>query len=457
MQTTLSRGTHSAAALLLPALLVLCCARADPDSPPSGGRNVLLLSIDCLNQRQFAGALESGHVRNLARLVEQSRVFERAYSHAPWTTPSHMSMLTGLYPSQHGRDVPWGLMIKYNQYFDRVSEAPMLSELLSEAGFETAAFVGGATTSRRFGFARGFSTFRENPKEEGQTDLPKNVASFERWLDERQEGPFFAFLHTFDLHRPWPVELETEEEVFTYIDDHVGRVVGALERKGLYESTLIVLTGDHGSKMIRVAKKCCVHGAGHYEENLKVPLLLKLPGEGSTGTSQRLVRHIDILPTVLDVLGITFAAYRGDGRSMLDIDSGEARVELSFSEADARCARRFGLVTDTHKYIYTPQGHEQALLRGYPRFFDRPCQIGCKKVPPVEQLFDLRNDPYEEKSLLDGERDAELEAKLTWFRERMGRYLNLERAYRVRVADGVDTAALDPEINEALRTLGYLN
>ena len=73
--------------------------------------NVVLISIDCINQRQFEEAMDGAWVPALAGLREDALVYSRAYSHAPWTTPSHMSMLTGLYPNQHGREIPWSIML----------------------------------------------------------------------------------------------------------------------------------------------------------------------------------------------------------------------------------------------------------------------------------------------------------------------------------------------------------
>ena len=70
--------------------------------------------------------------------------------------------------------------------------------------------------------------------------------------------------------------------------------------------------------MIRTKGKCCIHGAGHYEENLKVPLLVKLPGSEHAGTSNAIARHIDLFPTVADVLGIDIPSYRGPGVSLLE-------------------------------------------------------------------------------------------------------------------------------------------
>ena len=114
---------------------------------PEPRANLILISIDCLNQRQFAEATQGGYAPEMARLDAESVVFTRAYAHAPWTTPSHVSMLTGLAPRQHGLDVPWGLMIATHRFSDRVPAYPALPTLLSAAGYETVAFVGQGSIS----------------------------------------------------------------------------------------------------------------------------------------------------------------------------------------------------------------------------------------------------------------------------------------------------------------------
>ena len=423
--------------------------------------NVILISIDCLNQRQFERAIEEGYAPALAALEEDSIAYTRAYAHAPWTTPSHMSMLTGLYPSQHGRDIPYGLMIEYNDYFPRVPRFDTLGDRLGGEGYQTAAFVGQGSISAVYGLDQGFDVFEEHRKVNGSwTDLAQVLDAADAWLSARDSDPFFLFFHTYDLHRPRPQGLESDRDTIQYIDQYVSRLVLKLETLGLYDSSLIILTGDHGSNMIETDAKCCLHGAGHYEENLKVPLLLKLPFGGSAGGRDEtsLARHVDLFPTVLDVVGVEATRYDGPGVSLLGEPDTPTPTVVSFSEADGRCAMRRALVTERYKYIYTPRGELQALLQANDRFFDDTCKPECRDVP-IEELYDLRKDPFEKQNLLEGRLNDERAEWLDRLRLEMAKHLNLPRYFTTNVVTGPGSGLDEEDQNElleSLRTLGYI-
>jgi arylsulfatase A-like enzyme len=423
--------------------------------------NVILISIDCLNQRQFGGFLTRGDAPNLAGLVKDSLVFRRAYAHAPWTTPSHMSMLTGLYPSQHGRDIPYSLMIRFASGNDRVPAYQTLGNRLEGAGYESVAFVGTGSISAAFGLGQGFSRYKESPRDTpDQSDLAQTLADAQSWLAVRKTGPFFLFLHTYDLHYPLGASRSPIDKAFHLLDIDLGKLLASLREQRLYESSLIILTGDHGSDMLHTEQKCCVHGAGHYEENLRIPLVIKLPGKGATGVRDLLVRHIDILPTVLDVVGLPLGPYRGPGLSILPrLAGGQSAAQVySFSEADARCAVRLAVVDANYKYIYTPERPYDRMLAQSPLFFDAVCSghAACSSVPR-EELYDLRVDPNEQHDLMKGRLSGEAAAALQDLRDRLTAHINLAPAYRHRLT--VATAApasIDESTTEALRSLGYI-
>jgi arylsulfatase A-like enzyme len=421
--------------------------------------NIILISIDCLNQRQFELAVERGYAPALAALEKDSVAFSRAYSHAPWTTPSHMSMLTGLYPSQHGRDVPYGLMIEWNDYFPRIPTFDTIGDRLGREGYDTAAFVGQGSISAVYGLEQGFDVFEEHRKTHGTwTDLPQVLDASEAWLSQRDDSPFFLFVHTYDLHGPRPKGLESDRDAIQYIDQFISRLTLQLETAGLYDSSLIILTGDHGSNMIETDDKCCLHGAGHYEENLKVPLLLKLPDSAGARDETSLARHIDLFPTVMDVAGLDNTGYEGPGVSLREAPETSNSELMSFSEADGRCAMRRALVTDRYKYIYTPQGETQSLLRANDRFFDDTCKPECRDLP-IEELYDLHKDPFEKQNLLEGRlNDARSEA-LDQLRLEMAKNLNLPPHYTTNVVTGPKTGLDDEatqELLDSLKTLGYI-
>jgi arylsulfatase A-like enzyme len=423
--------------------------------------NVVLISIDCLNERQFDAFLAEGDAPNLAQLANGSLVFRRAYAHSPWTTPSHMSMLTGLYPSQHGRDIPYSLMIRFADGNDRVPAYQTLGNRLEGVGYESVAFVGAGSISAAFGLGQGFSQYKESPRDTPeQSDLAQTLAGAESWLAARKATPFFVFLHTYDLHYPLAASRSPIDKAFRLIDEALGKFLASLRERGLYESSLIVVTGDHGSDMLHTNHRCSMHGAGHYEENLRVPLVVKLPGKGITGVRDQLVRHIDILPTVLDVVGLPLEPYRGPGTSILARLARARGVApiYSFSEADARCAVRRAVVDENYKYIYKPDRPYDMMLAQSPLFFDTNCasRAACGSVPR-EELYDLRVDPDEQHDLLRDELSREAAAALQHLRDRLAAHINEAPAYRHRLTVGSDAlASIDSTTTEALRALGYV-
>jgi hypothetical protein len=232
VETRRARTTHAGSLMLFAVLASLpSCRGGERATAP----NVVLVSIDCLNQRQFEEAVHAGAAPTLTALLDESVSFSRGYTHAPWTTPSHMSMLTGLYPHQHARDIPYGLMFKTKQHYNRVPGFKTAAEHLAGAGYEPVAFVGKGSISAPFGIAQGFRLFHESAKNPpSQSDLPLTFEVFRGWLEKRRAGPFFLFLHTYDLHTPVakvaPREgLRSDLQVIAYIDGYPGEGAGRAE------------------------------------------------------------------------------------------------------------------------------------------------------------------------------------------------------------------------------------
>jgi arylsulfatase A-like enzyme len=208
--------------------------------------------------------------------------------------------------------------------------------------------------------------------------------------------------------------------------------------------------------MLGMEHRCSTHGAGHYDENLRVPLIVHLPGEHAARRDDSLVRHIDIFPTVADLAGLTAVGYQGQGVSLRDVLAGRARPEFSFSEADARCIQRYGLATRRYKYIYTPYGDRQHLLRASARFVDSACLAPCRRRLPIEELYDLAADPAESQDLMRGALSDEARAALPGLRASLEKSLNLTPRYRTRLVLGKRIPKMAPELESGLRNLGYL-
>jgi arylsulfatase A-like enzyme len=421
--------------------------------------HLILISVDCLNHRQFKAAIDGGAAPFLIELKKESTYFARSYSHAPWTTPAHLSLLSGLYPSQHGYDVPYGLMIAWNEYNPRLPLFMYVGDHLMKAGYLTAAFVGSGNISQENRW--GFKLFDGTPKNSDNSDLEEICGKVECWIAQRQGKPVFVFLHTNDFHLPRPKGCDSDEAAIRQIDRQLGAFFAKLKAMDVYDDSLIILTGDHGSNMVEAQGKCCLHGAGHYEENLHVPLLVKFPHSSQRGEERFIARHIDVLPTVLDVAGLPAAGYKGPGESLLRRLKNKRReadrVVYSYSEADGRCASRHAVVTDRYKYIYTPKDHTQALLQGNSLFFDFNCPEICRNLP-IEEFYDLQTDPFEKRNLFLGKLSR---PERDWFdklRLEMTKDFNLPHYYEVVVIPGPKTKddLKNEELQRQLRTLGYI-
>lgn len=469
------------AALLLPAASLALWAGLRRSEA-----HVVLISIDTLRRDHLP---TYGYARPTAPridgLARESVVFDEDVATHTNTAPSHASMLTGLYPPTHG--------ILQNGDLLR-AEVPTLPELLKATGYRTGGFVSGWTLKGDFtGLNRGFDRYHDRfpllsetggqPRRAYIRHADETFERAHRWLtaEAARPGPLFVFYHLFDPHYPYdppddylrrflpagqtglrfPRELgpertrlrsggrpepgQIEEYIARYdgeiafADEYVGRLLDDLRSLGLYDRSIIVLTADHG-ETLDDRPFVFSHGDRDYEEQVRVPLVVRFPGGRYGG--QRVaapVQHVDILPTVLDYLKI--AAPEGvQGRSLMPIIAGRATPEPrpAFSLArgepdwahdlDARIVQN-GLVASVRlpplKLVQYPtaSGH----------FFE---------------LFDLSKDPGEKHNLAT-ER-PELTQRL---HAELERWLQATRRGGTRQTE----SGLSPEAEEALRSLGYLH
>jgi arylsulfatase A-like enzyme len=315
--------------------------------------NVLLVSIDTL-RADHLGAY--GARRDVSpaidRLAEDAVLFDRAFVAVPKTTPSLVSLLSGLHPKSHGvRKLRVAASDKL----------PLLPERLQTAGYATAGFCGQFNCARKWGLGRGFDLYEDrfdydvghDPDRVGGGFYPaseKRAADLvDRtidWIEEQrgQSQPFFAWLHLMDPHAgyspPSPyldmfagttafsansvhgnsvppdlihvqAKIEGKEDYddyvnrydgeIRYLDDQLVRLFDYLKKEELYRDSLIVLTADHGEFMGEVDNgvRYFTHGGTLHESELRVPLIVKLPARFAAGTRvSRLVSLVDIAPTI---------------------------------------------------------------------------------------------------------------------------------------------------------------
>ncbi len=323
--------------VLLAATLAAGCgpqnAPADDPTQPAPTRGYILISLDSV----AAGHLGAyGYGRDTTpffdRLAQRGLLFETALAQSPSTLISHLSMLTGLYPPQHGVTGP------------RQSLSPeidWLPERFSHYGFVTAGHTEGGLLSREYGFHRGFDEFSDSFGGSGreiENTLESGLA-FLRGLAPRQR--FFLFLHSYSAHAPYappsgyaslflgsgtqasdigdldwravnagfaspePGQIESAKARYDaglrYLDATLERFFTELEELELLDETTIVITADHGEEFFEHRR------LGHtqvYPEVLHVPLLVLSPAIETGGRIDGLVELIDVAPTLYDLAGI---------------------------------------------------------------------------------------------------------------------------------------------------------
>lgn len=273
----------------------------------------------------------------LEALAGESLVFDAAYTVAPWTLPAHMSMLSGLYPDQHG------VRTKGKAFGD---QRELLAERLSRADYETYGLYFSGWIHPRHGFGRGFDVFRAH------RDVDEGLANAREVVANRDpDRPLFLFLHLFDVHSvplnpqsrlmyaapepyqrrylqdapdrfvsgsaqeiwtglrpPTDAELEGIEALYDgairHVDDELAAVFGKWREDHFLNEALLVVTSDHGESLGTRGGDFADHG-GFFQEGFRVPLLIRRPDLGRAGERvERSVSLIDLVPTVLGFCGL---------------------------------------------------------------------------------------------------------------------------------------------------------
>ncbi len=299
--------------------------------------NILLIVIDALRPDHLSF---NGYTRptspNIDRFAQQSVVFQNAISAASWTKPSFTSFLTGLYPCQHGV-TGWESVLH--------DSVVTLAELLKEAGYGTGVIMNIGTLSGRFNVFQGFDFVSEANNFERDA-LATNSKAMEmiRLLNK----PFFAVVHYIDVHWPYKApseyyDLIGEGESFRrwgpvrggeefdigeasvrarimydacirFVDDRVGELIKFLEEEGLRESTVIIVTADHGEAFWEHGTRA--HAKTVYDEEVRVPLIFNYPKKYSHRVVMQQVSLVDLTPTIAALANVKDTHHR-EGRNLL--------------------------------------------------------------------------------------------------------------------------------------------
>jgi choline-sulfatase len=422
--------------LLSLAILAGGCSARPPAGPPPAARHLVLVTIDTLRADRLScygsRTVATPHLDALAR---DGALAEDASVQVPLTRPSHVSLMTGLYPAEHG--------VRDNVSPSLSPSVPVLAEVLEKAGFATAGFVSSVVLSRQSGLARGFSTYSDRFLVEADDarfldqiqkrgDVPTGEAI--AWLEGHRSGRLFVWLHLYDPHDPYeppePYASRYEGRPYdgevAWSDELLGRLDGALERLSLRGDTLLVVTSDHGEGLGEHGEE--VHGYFVYETTLHVPLLVRGPGVPAGTRLATTFRSVDLFPTVLDLLGVPLSPReRVSGRSLAAAFRGAKAPpgETTYAES----------LTPLLHYGWSDL---RALRDGRFKYVQAP----------RPELYDLKEDPGETRNLV-----ASQAARAEALRAALAGRLEAERHAE---PEGPATSGVPPELLEKLGALGYV-
>jgi len=431
-------------------LCVLCLvasAAAGPVKAPAARPNVVLITLDTVrvDRMGFMGS-QRGLTPSLDALARQSVVFTRAYAQVPLTTASHATILTGTYPQFH----------KVNDFgVPLANDLPYAPDILRARGYRTAAFIGSLildpAAKSAPGFERGFDTFdagfhRRRPGENRYQAIERRggevVARALAWLDKRPPGPFFLWVHLYDAHDPYdpPEPFKSRypsapyDGEIAYADSAVGKLLGQLRTRGLYENSVIAVMADHGEALGEHGES--THGIFLYDETIQVPLLFKLPAERSAGRQVDIrVGLVDVLPTILQAVG-TPIPKEVQGESLVS-------MMKSVRAGTPATGRRSPSSPDRPAYAESDYAHRtfgwsslRALRAGKYLFIDAP----------RKELYDQAADPHARHDLSSSSSAVvgTLVSRLDLFRQ------------KTSGSREAPPTRMDPELQEKLSALGYV-
>ncbi len=412
---------------LLTGILFANCPHLDSNTIQKN-LNVLLISIDTIRPDRIScyspKYLKTTHIDALAA---KGVLFERAIAHNPLTLPSHVNIFLGTTPPHHA--------VHENLKSILTEDFLTLTEHLKEKGYSTGAFIGAFALDSRFGLSQGFDVYDESYPSKAPSALTtyqernagQVIQSALSWL-EKQNSQWFSFIHLWDPHTPYlppePFNEKFKDDPYSgevaYVDSELGKLFDYLKRNELMENTLIVLTGDHGEALGDHGET--THGYFAYNSTLWVPLIIVSPGIKTTRVNEY-VSHIDIFPTICDILGMKKPSFL-QGISLLPLMEG----------------KKIGKRAIYFESLFAYYNRGWAPLRGYvedkKKFIDSP----------LPEFYDLESDFNEQSNLI---RNMDLGRQRKTLEELMKR---LSSPLKSQTPRKVDSDTL-----KKLRSLGYIS
>jgi arylsulfatase A-like enzyme len=459
-------------ALLALALLALAPARSSAQtSPEAEPLNLIIIALDTF-RADHLGCYGNSEVKTpyIDGLARESVLFEHAYAPATWTLPSFASTFTGLYPYHHGT------VGGDHSHLDE--SIPTLASVLDEAGYDNSAWVAVSWLSKTTGVTRGFDRQRTFWGTEISTRLYEYREELNRFLRKPPKRPYYVLAHYFDTHAPYrppkpydrmyyagderdpahrslaaiheptnralihadpdklygwlegvtDIEFPAKQyaAAITHLDNYIGEVLRHLRRSGEIDKSIIMLMADHGEHLTE--HDIYFTHALPYEECLRVPFMVRLPG--GRGGGRRVaedVSLVDVMPTILELLG-------------LPIPDGLDGVSLAATVTDG--------ASPPPRVLFAEHGDDDR-RNMFKAAWDREHRLIYSSLAAGEsvELYDRSADPLELHDLAESNDEAKnrlLEALWTFF----------DPEHPIH-ASPVEPKPIDPELKERLRSLGY--
>ncbi len=398
---------------------------------------------------------------NIDQLASEGILFKNCFSQATWTLPSHASIFLSQYVWRH----------KVDHRKKRLgnSFAP-LAEILKDRNYTTFAFVGGGQVSARFGFHQGFEIYDDGvPGKHGDHGIASYIDKLLSWLESVRNRKFFLFIHTYDVHGPYnspppyfdlytseysegkslktskaiigllkidaskftPEEINYMIAVYdggiNYVDNLLGKIFAKLDQLDIDDNTIIIVTADHGEAFKEHGK--LAHGHKPHIELVHVPLIIKGPGIPRNKIYENYVQHIDIVPTILEILNIP-QRKEIQGKSLLSLikncEIQEHPKTYSWGrDRNIKPKEPFSMSLRTKEWTYIMNENQP------------------------DELYDRINDPKEQNNMI--EKRPLIAQKL---KEELEDFIALTSKGKQQVVEKVD---IDEELKEQLKSLGYLH
>jgi len=447
----------SLTASLLPSLWLTGCTKKKRTKKP----NIILVVIDTLRADHLGCC---GYRRNITpnidSLAADSLLFKNAISPAPWTTPAVAALLTSQYPSVMGM---FENVVPINKRFT------LFSEVLKQQNYSTYGIISHALLSARLGFERGFDVFDEiNALGHEGISSPQITDKAISFLKNKHQQPFFLFAHYFDPHynyclhpeynyykdyngklksnhsilELWEIRqkfskddieflLALYDSEIAFTDEYIGRVFGELKKQDLYDNSIIIVTADHGEEFME--RGWLGHTITLYQEMLRVPLIMKMPG-CKPQVIDPSVGLINVIPTIYRYMDLQ-VDHKLEGSPLL-LDSGKSiTAGPIFSET------------------FNPQVHQPGRIQPIAL---RSIVLGSRKliynqVKDSIEIYDFSSDPYEQNNL-----SAQKNLENDRLKKLLASWIKYAAKKRKPTPIPDETELFTPEQIEQLKSLGYL-